>query len=131
MGCVVLLMIVLIMFAIFIVQGVTYDLQDLANDPVAHSLRVQSLDGSFNSLPIAMRTLYQSTTGGVDWDNPFQIIAQAGALYKLAFLFYITFFVIVAWNIVSSTFIEKTLKLAVPDIDTMLMERRRQDVSYT
>merc|ERR1712172_75643 len=50
---------------------------------------------------------------------------------RLFSYFTLHFFCIVAWNIVMSTFVEKTFKLSVPDIDTTTLEKRKRDLAYS
>ncbi|CAK9024780.1 unnamed protein product [Durusdinium trenchii] len=44
------------------------------------------------------------------------------------FLVYISIFTISIWNIVTSTFVEKAMKLAKPDLDSMLLEQSLRDL---
>jgi hypothetical protein len=75
-----------------------------------------------------MVALFESTTGGTDWENLYEVISNAGPFYQIMYLFFIAFFVIAAWNIVTSTFVEKILKLAIPDIETLIKDKRKKDM---
>merc|ERR1719456_2042783 len=37
---------------------------------------------------------------------------------------------IVAWNIVTSTFVEKAFRLAMPDVDMLIQRKRAHDIKY-
>lgn len=127
--CITLIVLVLVMFALLLVQGITSHAASYAEDDKMHLFKeeMKGIEGTFDSVPNAMLTLFQATTGGVDWAEPYSLFGNAGAGYELFFLFYIAFFAIVAWNIVMSTFVEKAFKLAVPDFDEMQLQKRRAD----
>merc|ERR1712054_666499 len=118
------------MFALLLVQGMTSHIATYADEDRMPSFEqdMKDIRGTFDSVPNAMLTLFQATTGGVDWGEPYALFGTAGAGYEIFFLFYIAFFAIVAWNIVMSTFVEKAFKLAVPDFETFQMEKRRSDI---
>lgn len=42
------------------------------------------------------------------------------------FIIFILVFTVSIWNIVTSVFVEKALKLAEPDLDAIVVERLRQ-----
>ncbi|OLP93492.1 hypothetical protein AK812_SmicGene24609 [Symbiodinium microadriaticum] len=76
-------------------------------------------------------TLFQACTSGVDWkavSDPFDVLRD---VLPAAFLFYVAFVFISVWNIITSTFVEKALKLAQPDIDLLVMEQQLQDYQDT
>merc|ERR1719378_515844 len=102
--CITLIMLVLVCFALLLIQGMTSYLSDFDyNNPAGKlemAVAVQSIDGVFDSVPNAMLTLFQATTGGTDWKEPYDLWEPVGPLHSWVFLFYIAFFAIVAWNIV-------------------------------
>jgi len=49
-------------------------------------------------------------------------------VYGGIFIFYILFNLFAAFNIVTSIFVDKAMKLAQPDLETMLFEKRREEV---
>merc|ERR1712151_31866 len=63
----------------------------------------------------------------MDWDNAYILIAASGPDKAAVFMFYILFFVLAVWNIITSIFVEKALKIAQPDIDSLMLEKRRKD----
>jgi hypothetical protein len=126
--CLLLIAFVLVMFALVLVQGLAQDLTERDDDPSSWQAQGELIEDNFRTVPLTMLTLFKATTGGVDWEEPFDTCAKAGWIFEVVFLFYIAFFAIVAWNIVMSTFVEKAFKLAVPDIETMMMEKRRVDL---
>ena len=52
-------------------------------------------------------------------------------LLPTAFLCYVAFVHISVWNIVTSIFVEKALKLAMPDADMVIVEHQLQDAQDT
>jgi len=87
------------------------------------------IDDAFGSVPAAMLVLLQSTTGGADWVFAYDAIALTGAFTSSLFLFYILFFVFAFYNIVTSLFLEKAMKFAAPDMESMMLERRKQEAA--
>ncbi|CAJ1348257.1 unnamed protein product [Effrenium voratum] len=49
-------------------------------------------------------------------------------LLSFVFLLFVALFTISVWNIVTSTFVEKALKLAQPDLESLVMEHHLKDV---
>eukprot|EP00929_Paragymnodinium_shiwhaense_P063666 TRINITY_DN31819_c1_g2_i3.p1 TRINITY_DN31819_c1_g2~~TRINITY_DN31819_c1_g2_i3.p1 ORF type:complete len:326 (-),score=85.59 TRINITY_DN31819_c1_g2_i3:87-1064(-) len=51
-----------------------------------------------------------------------------GAANGYVFLFFVFFFVVAVWNIVTSLFIERTMELAKPDVEDLMLLKRRHDL---
>merc|ERR1712079_321540 len=79
----------------------------------------------FGSVSTGMLALLQSTTGGVDWGEIFDIVQNAGKFYGLLFVLFVIFFIFALFNIVTSVFVEKIAKLAQPDFDQMMLEHQQ------
>merc|ERR1719277_1295391 len=92
-------------------------------------LHIEGLIDYFGSVKEAIVTLLQSTTSGLDWREVYWLLDHNMSMLPWLFLFYILFFAIAAWNIVTSTFVEKALKLAQPDIETLMMEQNMKDIA--
>merc|ERR1719277_1889127 len=90
-------------------------------------LHIEGLIDYFGSVKEAIVTLLQSTTSGLDWREVYWLLDHNMSMLPWLFLFYILFFAIAAWNIVTSTFIEKALKLAQPDLETLTLEQTMKD----
>jgi len=88
-----------------------------------------NLRAGFGSMGAAMFSLFQATTGGDDWGKMYHLLTYTGPANPIIFLLYILFFIIAAWNIVTSLFIEKALALAQPDLDSQVLEKRRKDIA--
>jgi len=125
--CIVLIVFVSVIFGTFLCQSVTTFLLDtgISNDQDAE---VGKLISNFGSVPSAMFTLFKATSGGNDWGEYFDIVANVGVVASIIFVIYVLFFLIAAWNIVTSLFIEKALDIAQPDMERQLLLKRRQDL---
>ena len=66
--------------------------------------------------------LLQSTTNGRDWGEPFDALHPTGPLLPALFIAFILVFTVSIWNIVTSVFVEKALKLAEPHLDAVVHE---------
>merc|ERR1719247_530977 len=121
---------ILFIFSLVIVQLMTDHITGFTDNLDQWKNEVSLIQDHFDSVPHAMLSLFQSTTGGADWSDFYTVAARAGPLAELVFLFCIAFFVIVAWNIVMSTFVEKALKLATPDTETLMAEKRTTELKY-
>jgi len=75
-----------------------------------------------------MISLLKSTTGGHDWGQVYDILALSSGFVPIAYVVYIIFFALAAWNIVTSLFVERALKIAQPDVETLALEQNMQDV---
>ena len=124
MWCCIMLLFVMYVFGLLLQQGVVqYFMEEAAvSDQAANELKTY-----FGSVGDTVITLFQSSTNGVDWNQPYQALLHTGQILPMAFLVYITFVVISVWNIVTSTFVEKALKLAQPDVDMLILEQQLQD----
>lgn len=120
--CVVLIGMMLLMFALYMMQGLKSHVSK-ADD---HSNVVDRFDTVLNS----MISLLMATTGGTDWAEQYDFLSSAGTGLRIAYLFYITFFTMVAWNIVMSSFVEKASRLGTPDAEIAEMDRYREQQSH-
>merc|ERR1712137_1049271 len=116
------------MFAVLIVQGITQVLQERQASQSTSFTPDPDLISRFGSVAKAMLTLLKSTTGGMEWGIAYQHLEDIGWMVAAAFLFYVLFFVVAAFNIVTSMFVDKSLKLAQPDIETLALEQNMKDI---
>jgi len=82
----------------------------------------------WGSVQDATFTLFKSTSGGNDWEAYYDLVNLAGPIPSTLFIFYIVFEVFAAVNIVTSMFVDKAMKLAQPDMEMLLIEKRRTDM---
>merc|ERR1712232_1294111 len=83
---------------------------------------------SFGYVGTATLTLFQSVSGGEDWGTFFVQMEKVGAAYAGVYIFFIAFYLIAVWNIVTSLFVNSALQMTIPDIETIQMEKRWQDL---
>eukprot|EP00929_Paragymnodinium_shiwhaense_P058085 TRINITY_DN29096_c0_g1_i1.p1 TRINITY_DN29096_c0_g1~~TRINITY_DN29096_c0_g1_i1.p1 ORF type:complete len:971 (-),score=197.99 TRINITY_DN29096_c0_g1_i1:83-2995(-) len=113
-------------FSLIFVQGVT----ELIGSPSVNELDAETYEGlmtAFGSVQNSMFSLYMGVTGGDDWGNYYALMQLCGPFYAIMYLFYITWFIIAAWNIVTGLFVEQAMKYAAPDISAIAQERRAQN----
>ncbi|CAK9079364.1 Voltage-dependent T-type calcium channel subunit alpha-1G (Cav3.1c) (NBR13) (Voltage-gated calcium channel subunit alpha Cav3.1) [Durusdinium trenchii] len=125
MWCVIMLVFVMYVFALLLQQGIVEHLT------LVHARQdgtdVEQLTTYFGSVGSTVVTLFQASTSGVDWNEPYQALRKTGMVMPMAFLGYVAFVFISVWNIVTSIFVEKALKLAMPDADMVIVEHQLQD----
>jgi len=71
--------------------------------------------------------LLQVTTGGKDWGDMYALISTTGWINSAAFILYVGFFLLAAWNIVTTLFIDKAMKLAQPNAENEMLEMQHAD----
>mmetsp|Transcript_24956 Transcript_24956/g.51301 ORF Transcript_24956/g.51301 Transcript_24956/m.51301 type:complete len:704 (-) Transcript_24956:46-2157(-) len=125
MWCVIMLVFVMYVFGLLLQQGIVQYLmeQRTTMSPEAE----EYVFTYFRSVFRTVVTLFQSSTSGVDWNEPYQALKNTGQLLPNLYLAYVAFVFISVWNIVTSTFVEKALKLAQPDVDMLILEQQLQD----
>eukprot|EP00928_Gymnodinium_smaydae_P097896 TRINITY_DN897_c0_g1_i2.p1 TRINITY_DN897_c0_g1~~TRINITY_DN897_c0_g1_i2.p1 ORF type:complete len:596 (+),score=142.58 TRINITY_DN897_c0_g1_i2:176-1963(+) len=125
--CLATIFLVIYIFALILVQRMTTHLEDSAGELDAVQLRqIQDL---FGSVLLTMKVLFECVSGGNDWGNVLTVVDYTGPVNSAIFLMFVSSFIIVIWNIVTSTFVEKAFKLAQPDIDALLIEKRQKDLT--
>ena len=128
--CLVMIAFVLYIFAILMMQLLMMYMKEAEADGGVPQEDREIIDVMFGSVGRACVTLLASTTGGYDWNDVYVVLVPGGFFLWASFLFYILFFVVAAWNIVTSTFVEKALKLAQPDVETLMLEQAGINTSH-
>lgn len=129
--CIAMLFFVMFIFSLLLVQGLADYLGQYARDNGAQSLEdphVGDIMLLYGSVGRTLLTLFQSTTSGIDWRDCYLPLEQSSGLLSAVFLLFVSLFTISVWNIVTSTFVEKALKLAQPDLESLVMEHHLKDV---
>eukprot|EP00929_Paragymnodinium_shiwhaense_P056617 TRINITY_DN28339_c0_g2_i1.p1 TRINITY_DN28339_c0_g2~~TRINITY_DN28339_c0_g2_i1.p1 ORF type:complete len:843 (+),score=154.21 TRINITY_DN28339_c0_g2_i1:224-2530(+) len=128
---------VLLVFSLFFVQAAAGTMKFDANtlhdvgDPFYKEGDVTKAEMTFcfGSVQLAMLTLLEIACGFGDWRRVYLILAQTGKINAGLFVFFILFFVVAVWNIVTSVFLENTLKMTQPDKEAELLNKHRKDVA--
>ncbi|CAE7472954.1 SCN11A [Symbiodinium natans] len=129
--CVAMLFFVIFIFALLMVQGLADYLGQYSREFGPESLNedfVGDIMLWYGSVSRTILTLFQSTTSGIDWRDCYLPLEQSSELVAGMFLVFVGLFTISVWNIVTSTFVEKALKLAQPDLESLVMEHHLKDV---
>jgi len=88
-----------------------------------------ALKRGFGSVGTAALGMWMCVSGGIDWKDYYDLVIPLGAGNIVLFILLIFLFTVAIWNILTSTFVEKALKLAQPDIDTLMYEKRQHDLN--
>ena len=126
--CLVLLFAVLYIWSVLLMQLLSIYLDDMvAGQPKAEVDRLYELyHPHFGTVRRSFISLFAATSGGQDWLDVYNLLEPGGVVLQCIFLAYILFFVLVAWNIVTGTFVEHAFRLAQPDLDTLIQDQRRE-----
>lgn len=84
-----------------------------------HTNEPVELSKYFGSLGISMYTLFQSISGGIDWNVATEELDE---VYLAAFVFYIFFMTFAVLNIVTGLFCQHALETAQQDADSVIRE---------
>ena len=104
--CTVMLLSTMYLWSILIMQLLLLSLE-AAPDFDTTGVEADDIRKRFSTVRRTCITLFQATTGGMDWDVVYESLLPHGDVVPVLFLAYIVFFVVVAWNIVTSTFVQK------------------------
>lgn len=110
-------------FAIIFTEGTT----DQIRDNGGHTEATLRLSKFFGSIHITMYTLFQSISGGIDWDVAAQDLE---GIYSAVFVFYIFFMTFAVLNIVTGLFCQHALETAQQDADSVVLEHLAAKKSY-
>merc|ERR1711933_302647 len=73
-------------------------------------------------------SLFKASTGGESWGICYGLLEKVGWVPASAFILFLLFCFVAAWNVISSMFIERVLSLAQPDLEEQMLRKRRQDM---
>ena len=121
--------IILVLFALFFVQNVTSSLLD--EDSGLDEVERGDILMGFGSVRHVILILIQCVTSGQDWGTYYSIEVLTGPLNSATFIFFIQVFIMAVWNIVTSLFIERTMQLALPDVENLILAKQRQQGART
>jgi len=125
---IILISIITFIAGVAFLQAATEYLQDhLGNIPEEQAITIQS---NWGRLSTAMLTLYMASTGGDSWKGMANSLIPVGYSYYTLFLFYISFFLLVVMNTLTSLFLEATIQNADKDKDTVVRETIRKKKEY-
>jgi len=116
-----------VLFATVLVQHLTsYLVEAIPQQQVSDNL-VTDIQKSFGSVQVATFSLFKCISGG-DWTTYYEIVEPTGWFNAVVFLVYILFVWLSVTNIITCIFVEKAMKLAQPDVDELLFEKRKEEI---
>lgn len=121
---IVLLCLVLLFFAMAVQQTVQAELEA---DGLSHVH--PDLLQYYRSLPISMLSLFMAISGGCDWKDLLEPLAEISRVYMVIFTLFVTFLLFGMLNILTAIFVESTCKLAEVDADLVIKEHMDRDNS--
>merc|ERR1719254_147256 len=116
---------ILYIAALFFVQTISGYMAHEHNE--LNDLTKEEVKKFFGTVGAAALTLYQSASGGLDWEVVYNAVALSGPLSSIGFIFFIWFFNFAVLNILSGIFIEKAMAASVPDREQLAFEKRKAD----
>eukprot|EP00927_Polykrikos_kofoidii_P013026 TRINITY_DN15670_c0_g2_i1.p1 TRINITY_DN15670_c0_g2~~TRINITY_DN15670_c0_g2_i1.p1 ORF type:complete len:772 (+),score=131.44 TRINITY_DN15670_c0_g2_i1:94-2409(+) len=126
--CLSLIFSLLYIFSIVFTQGVLDYL--LINEGAPELL--DDLHKYYGSMPKSVYSLYIAMSNGMSWDVLLRPLFHVDAAYAALFLFYITFSMFGLLNVLTSVFVESTMKSAQHYKDLVIQEAQyRKDTSLT
>jgi len=90
---------------------------DLKTAGIQAQLRVY-----FSSLPTALLTMFQCTTGGIDWADVSTLLFEVNVLAVMGFLFYVCMVVFAIMNILTGVCVNQASHAAQEDMDFLVAE---------
>lgn len=125
MWTLVLLMLLIYMIGVYFTQTVAEHMGSVIFDDELHPLDAD-LQKYFGTLIRTLLTLYQSMTGGVDWDGiATPLIQRISPLMGVLFSMYIAFSVLAFMNVITGVFVETAMHHAKDQQDHDLMNHAR------
>jgi len=127
--CIVLVVFVSFIFALFLVQHMTQYLIMDAGANEEFEEEKENILMHFGSVQLTLLTLFKVVTGGDDWAVFYKMIEPTGGLGPPLFLFFIAFFAIAVWNIITSLFMEVAMSRVRPSSRELIVEKHQQDIA--
>jgi hypothetical protein len=128
MWTVVILLFLIALVSIYITQMVTDHPVDFSAGPAAEQeLLAAHLDQYFGNLSRTMMSMFQSITGGVDWEhivNP--LSSHISWVFRPLIAFYIAFSQLAMLNVVTGVFVDSVLHCAKIDKDLFVLNNVRE-----
>jgi len=121
---VVLLLLVIYIVGVYFTQTITDHLVEIGTNTTAYTQKDTDLAYFFGSLSRTILSLWQSMSGGADWDmmaGP--LIDQVGVLTGLAFAVFIAFALLALMNVVTGVFVQTALQSAKDEEDAFLVDQ--------
>jgi len=133
LSCFLVLGTIVLIFAVFVVQGVTAYLywQDATGADGAQQLELRNLllELYGGIIPAAI-CLFMMVSGGLDWRDAMIPMKEVHGVYEYFFTFYVFFMVVVVLNVVIGAFVATTGDIAARDRDLIATSQMNQFTDY-
>merc|ERR1719502_521359 len=70
-----------------------------------------------------MLQLFMVITGGNEWGHVYNILQELGGMHAFLFLFFVAFYYVAFFNVITSVFCEKAMTLAIPTTSELIAKR--------
>lgn len=112
-------------FSVYTTQGVSAffinEIEDGEDPNITQETR-DSLRACCSSLPITMYVHWKAISGGVNWGEVADPLFEISKIMGFVFTLYVIFSICAILNVVTGVFVNKALKIAEADMDTMMLE---------
>lgn len=115
-----LLLVIMYIFTICFMHGLTVYLHDMAEGELKTSKVTSVLQELYGSIGNAMFSLLMAISGGVDWIVLVEPLAEVSWVYQVLFAFYVLFVLIGVLNVLTSVFVERANELSRLDRDLVI-----------
>eukprot|EP00927_Polykrikos_kofoidii_P071708 TRINITY_DN67945_c0_g1_i1.p1 TRINITY_DN67945_c0_g1~~TRINITY_DN67945_c0_g1_i1.p1 ORF type:complete len:613 (-),score=126.66 TRINITY_DN67945_c0_g1_i1:66-1853(-) len=115
-------------FAVVFMEGLTF--YAASQEDVLDEETLSRIEFYFGSMADSMLSLYMSVTGGVDWQNIFHVVNQAGPFFGCLLVLFNGLFVVALFNVVTSLFVAKAVDIQRPMLPDIAAERDRRAAHF-
>eukprot|EP00928_Gymnodinium_smaydae_P040037 TRINITY_DN27222_c1_g1_i1.p1 TRINITY_DN27222_c1_g1~~TRINITY_DN27222_c1_g1_i1.p1 ORF type:complete len:339 (+),score=44.72 TRINITY_DN27222_c1_g1_i1:24-1019(+) len=115
---VLLLVIIIYIVSIVVMEFISSEL----DATVAEDLDAIALQRQFGSLSDTMYLLFQSISGGVDWDGVSLPLFRISTFLGMFYTAYVAFSVFCVLNVITGVFVENSARISMKDEENLLLE---------
>lgn len=120
-------------FSVYTTQGVAFFFMEeirVGPDPTITDETRDALRRNCGSLPWTMYSLWKAISGGSDWGDVADPLFEISPTMGFVFTMYVIFCVCAILNVVTGVFVNKALKVAEADQDTMILENHQTRLDH-
>merc|ERR1719329_1841054 len=124
-----MLLFMLTIFSLLVLHGLSLhirtQIQSVGAEEYMSSSEYEDIMQYFGTVGTATLTLYQSTTGGANWGEFYNLLFAAHPFYAILFCLYIAWFYFAVANVLTGVIVENIEKLGVKEDEDMSFEFRK------
>jgi len=135
--CSMVIMFTLCMFSLLLVQMITeylgQNMEAASMTDCGHPSGCQDeqLVYYFGSIQRSMLSLYMASTGGENWSVIYLLLEPVGVLPAMAFVIFTFLYQFGMFNLLTSMFVDRTMKIQIQDRETKIIEQRCREADQT